>query len=875
MSFAIFALSDGTTRLSLLPPAPIRLIDWQPARPGFEEVRRASPFNFGSSVAAWKQANVIETLTYGLKATSGDLLIHAAQELDRLLLKAVNYWSSPFGSEPVWIEAQGSNETNVRYATVKAFVPASDTCPFTSPFFSAIEAGMAELTLVVEHEVWRDTPPTVDVCLPLANGQEYFDLPQTPDDYVPAGGDDDAYVDEGLLTIDTGGNALVWGANPIGAAIVTGIRFVACAIPAGAHITAAHITGIAENNLADDYVYADIRIEDDVTPAGFTTAQDFMERFDREGKNISWGCKPYVVHWGPIPAFVAGNSYDTPDISVLIQAIVDDLGWVIGNDIVIYLDGINSTALTSRDWKSFNEGHPPELHVEWTTNLIDFGRTKTCAEEVFVANKHNRAQLTHAFWWSAASGFSGNLIGAATPFDLFDPLGIADDDCLYLGIDSTVLDSGPFGSAVFDISTAVVYVWLATLTWWYSQGGGVWGQLIAYNPHDHESPVEHPFRNAGVQGHFWFQPDDWVTDTVNGVTAWWVMLKAFIGPAGSITVPTQANRDLYSVIWPYVEVEADDVGGDLPAFVRLLAHGQTYHTYDADMRYVLCGLRSLDRGEDFTAYINLADEQNNPEIEIDISSLFASYSDFLPAPTGRAVYFTPGSAGDVVGVTIRFSRAITQQFRGRYKAMLRYYIIGGLPMAMSVTLSLISDTGTVRWQSSPAFLDGPDNWGIASFGQIDFPFGGLASQDAQGASILLTVTASDTPELYLTDLILMPCDEGLWCFDGMPEAKGGSISGSPLTYEHYLDMDSVTRPKHILTGDLRRDSYYHAPDIVADTYAVAAPGPLIAQPNKAQRWWFLQGRYNFSAYLRAYDPVHALALRGQRALRYMSMRGAR
>ena len=164
MSNAVFAISDGTTRISLLNKGSgVVLEEWQPARPQPREHRQQSPFAPGSQVVYRTWEDVIETLSFAAVGTSQDVIIHECQELDRLLLAAVDYWASDWPTTPVWIEARGSEETNARYAVVKSYRPLSDSNPFAQPFYSHFRRkGMPGLTLVIEHGIWMDCLPWLE-----------------------------------------------------------------------------------------------------------------------------------------------------------------------------------------------------------------------------------------------------------------------------------------------------------------------------------------------------------------------------------------------------------------------------------------------------------------------------------------------------------------------------------------------------------------------------------------------------------------------------------------------------------------------------------------------------------------------------------------
>ena len=181
----------------------------------------------------------------------------------------------------------------------------------------------------------------------------------------------------------------------------------------------------------------------------------------------------------------------------------------------------------------------------------------------YIANKRNVAQITNIYYWDSGAGpaaWSGNLVGAATPFALL-PNPVLINDLIVFGIDSTIANSGPFCSLVFDIAT----VGTATFTWRYSDAAGVDPTTWAgWNPAvDPFLDNTGGFTNTGVNSVHWTQNALWIVQDPKvgagaalGVTGLWVCADV-TGAAGGVP-PTQPNRDISSITWPSVEVDGDD-----------------------------------------------------------------------------------------------------------------------------------------------------------------------------------------------------------------------------------------------------------------------------------------------------------------------------
>ncbi len=83
-----------------------------------------------------------------------------------------------------------------------------------------------------------------------------------------------------------------------------------------------------------------------------------------------------------------------------------------------------------------------------------------------------------------------------------------------------------------------------------------------------------PFDTTGVNSVHWEHPSDWVTTAVNGVTGYWV--RAVVGLVGFIpTAPTQQNRDVYTIVTPFVDTTAANVAGDIQALALMRLHTQS------------------------------------------------------------------------------------------------------------------------------------------------------------------------------------------------------------------------------------------------------------------------------------------------------------
>ena len=111
------------------------------------------------------------------------------------------------------------------------------------------------------------------------------------------------------------------------------------------------------------------------------------------------------------------------------------------------------------------------------------------------------------------------------------------------------------------------------------------------------------------------------------------------------TAPQQQITHVYSVTWPYIEVQYDQITGTIPALLKLIAHGKNLSFRSANRFYM--GSRSMFRGENFTAILNAADEQNPSGVTVDVDSPAVFETSSLSA-TGRRVNHTPSANSLIV-----------------------------------------------------------------------------------------------------------------------------------------------------------------------------------------------------------------------------------
>jgi len=139
------------------------------------------------------------------------------------------------------------------------------------------------------------------------------------------------------------------------------IRFASVDIPQGSVIKSAYMrfTAYASHSTVSANTTIYFNGEDDAVAP--TSAAEFSA--------LSLGA---LVAWGGIPEWVDGTQYDTPDITCLLQEIIDRAGFISGNAVMAIVNDNESADLAGRSASAIDyniSAEKPELHVEWDPPL--------------------------------------------------------------------------------------------------------------------------------------------------------------------------------------------------------------------------------------------------------------------------------------------------------------------------------------------------------------------------------------------------------------------------------------------------------------------------------------------------------------------------
>ncbi|WP_210396388.1 PilC/PilY family type IV pilus protein [Motiliproteus sediminis] len=155
-----------------------------------------------------------------------------------------------------------------------------------------------------------------------------------------------------------------------GTAQTIGLRFNEIMVPQGATITSATLSMTAESNNAAS---ATLTFQGE--------AADQSAPFEEANGNISGRSKTSAtVGWTGAPAFNANSTYTSPDLTSIVQEIVNRGGWCGGNSLSLFITGNEL-----RDLKSFenNIDETATLNITYNTATVPNG---ACVYNQYAAN---------------------------------------------------------------------------------------------------------------------------------------------------------------------------------------------------------------------------------------------------------------------------------------------------------------------------------------------------------------------------------------------------------------------------------------------------------------------------------------------------------
>ena len=867
------SIGTATDRINLLVGA-YGLRDWNVGDTQLDTIFQESQLADYRQMAAYRDTTAIETFQLVLRTRDQDQAARSLQGLRAMMRKIADFWTSTWQTEVVYLAARASCETNMRYAVCHDGRLVGESNPFGQPFLQPGKgAVMDALALIVERGPWLGNAPGTGTCVEISSQGPSVDLFALDfdgvDDNVNCGSA--ASLDD-LPSADFTAEAWVmadgWGEGVRGRIFDKTYWYLSISNLHGIRAFASHAgspaaTWTGPENFAPDgqwhhvvtlwdqslLQWTGIAIDgqwftDDIaTGAGAyvsDAAQDLIIGNDSTTA-YTWNGK---IGWCRISdslRYTVGNTFTPPDRCT---CPADD-----GDTVSLWCMTEGSGATAADENANANDGTITGAAWVWSDCTKEYMEATCEAQSVFVANKHNVAPITHIYRWDDSLNAWNNAPTppAAFPVRLL-PAVPAVDDFLLLGINTAVADSGPFSSLVFDISTIS-----EDITWewrYYNAAGGVtadpstWPPLtVQDNTNASGLMTGTAFDTEGIGSVHWEQPTAWTAVNPNpgvalGVTGYWVC--AYVTAVGGAPIPPwQDNRDIYTVTWPYTEFTADQVSGDMPALLRLsvdnrAAYNANNTTTNLWCQRVIAGLRSYDRGENFTAYINISDEQNNPEITITLGGGMGAFAEDARAPTGRTSTYTAAAADPMA---IRVYIRLTPDFYGRFHCFLRGKQATGNPGEVIVRLAYatVDSYYPASYTMTRTFINTEDDQ-LLDFGEITLgPAAALEPLEVSHTYINIEAQATAASTAYFYELILIPIDE--WAVDAEDYSKNANGIGYTNDFWSHYEIDGIRNSRNVLSYLIG-----NASGKIARYWRPITNGLPILQTGKRQRLWFLHAR---------------------------------
>jgi len=869
----------------------ITLKEWRPKRAALKGggVYQDSPFADGRRLVHAVYDSVTETLVLTMVNDDPDGTFYHDNDLTDALQDAINYSRSTWGQKPVFLALLPRGATNEQYALINN----GRTDEFENPFgtvayqFFAPRSIADEIPLIIEREHWLENPPTLSTAVPLAAVQAF------PETFALS------FSREGDL-VDCGSDATVDNL-PTGANGFT----------IEAWVKLSRLVDIESNGRIGDkgwlFTYSNPNGLVGQIPASTTTGvsqSGVMSLDDQEWHHIAM---TYRNSGGRvIQLWLDGIEVNYATQTAVAGTVTGDAGddFLIGNQSagtrvfpgLIGWVRLSNTRRYTSDFTPPDRCAPPDVDANtvaqwnmqegngstvdnaegtagsdgaitgaiWSSARIDgaacgvrnYGNVDDSAEpdpttdnEAFVSNKHTMAQITN---WHIGTG-GANRIDQTFPTQLHNATGTGST---YFGVDDSMPNSGPFDSLVFDIETVQVG---ATVVWEY--WNGAWVTLSVTDNSE-------GFTNKGVHSVHWIPPSDWAKASPGGSipSGYYVRVRTTV--AGSVD-PTQQNRNPYTICWPYVEIAASAVPGNIKALARLWLHGQSG---DSTARHapkaVFLALRSVSKGGAFTPFINLGDTQLLPGTTVAASS-GATVSTNLYAPSGRAIDLAKGT-GQVFPIVVEFNETIAPQYRGKFRIFLRYtFDITGTDYDLSLQFNaninlfqgdLFHTTDTLTTTAGAGDLRYLD------FGEVIIP-----DYVDEFEIVLVAQGSNTTAQITIVDIIVLPVDEWSARFDD-PTLIGATVTYGLTPHlgvlpRHYLDLNHLN-PKGVTSELIRTEG-----DV---TKALFTPqvGHIFFQNNEKQRIFFFQVGEPASNTLWS-RPFNSLSVQAFRNAQFLGFRGDR
>lgn len=151
------------------------LNNWRPAIAQYKEggIFSDSAHGTGRRLVRRTFANAIEVFDLKMRAGSQDKLIEYQQELLSWQEAAADFWTSDWGSVPIYLVAKAAMESNPRYAIIYAISVPELENPYAQPFYNLRGSAIEQLTLRLERGDWTSSPPGQLECVAISSQRSW------------------------------------------------------------------------------------------------------------------------------------------------------------------------------------------------------------------------------------------------------------------------------------------------------------------------------------------------------------------------------------------------------------------------------------------------------------------------------------------------------------------------------------------------------------------------------------------------------------------------------------------------------------------------------------------------------------------------------
>jgi hypothetical protein len=151
-----------------------------------------------------------------------------------------------------------------------------------------------------------------------------------------------------------------------------GLRFRSVTIPPGAIISTAYLSLASNMNKTGASVKVRITGDKELSADVFSDAANYkLRRGTIVGGPDNTKITTAQVDWDGLADWVINTWYDTPDISTVIQEIINQTGWISGSPLAVFVDDHDDRS-THYIWRKFYRHsssaiYAPKLHIEYST----------------------------------------------------------------------------------------------------------------------------------------------------------------------------------------------------------------------------------------------------------------------------------------------------------------------------------------------------------------------------------------------------------------------------------------------------------------------------------------------------------------------------